>query len=114
MTEGEYQGVERRHDSGQSEQFVVIKSWHTVIIVLTLIVTASMAYKGLNDANEDNARRIRELEQRPAVTRDMYDVGQQTIKERLDRIEGKLDSQDIRNFRSDADASGVLQKKRNH
>lgn len=106
-----YIANERRRPGDKGDQFLIVKSWHTTIIVITLIVGVVLAYGTLRDGNDENTRRIRDLEQRPTVTRDVYDIGQRSIEKRLDRIDAKLDSQDVRNVGIDRSAARAVEKK---
>lgn len=91
-------GQDRRHDAGpQSEQFVVVKSWHTVIIVVTLMVTLVLSYGSLRDRLDEHTRAIEELKSRPQVSKPELEA----IDHRLERIERKLDAQDLRDFQRD-------------
>lgn len=96
MSPTKYTGEERRKNG--SEQFIVVKSWHTVIIVLTLIASALLSYARLRDTVDDHERRIREEETKPVVTKEVYEMGQKSIEHRLDRIDQKLEAQDLREF----------------
>lgn len=94
-TEVEYQGIDRRKSRGQSEQFIVIKSWQVLISVLTIIVLATLYIGSLRDGHDEDARRIRDLEMQPRVTQQSIDE----LNRRLDRLESKIDAQDLREFR---------------
>lgn len=92
-----YAGEERRLDPPpiQSEQFIVVKSWHTLIIVLTVVVGIVLSYGAVRDQTDENTRRIRDLEQRPAVTQQSVD----DLNRRLGRLEDKIDAQDLREYK---------------
>jgi hypothetical protein len=89
-----YDGVERRHNSSASEQFVVVKSWHTVLILITLIAGIILSYGSVRDQTDENTRRIRDLEQRPQVSQQSVDE----LNRRLERLEQRFDTQDLREY----------------
>ena len=91
-----YEGIDRRQHTGKIDQFLVIKSWHTVIIVLSIIVSITLAYASLRDGHDEDARRIHDLEQRPAVSQESIN----DLNYRLQRLELKLDRQDLNEFDS--------------
>jgi hypothetical protein len=93
------------------ESFVIIKSWHTVIIVLTLIVTGTVGFANLRDQGDENTRRIEDLERRPTISPQLYDANQEATREHLNRIEHKLDLQDVRNFKIDSDPDSYRKKR---
>lgn len=94
--------TERLSNSERGEQFVVIKSWHTVIIVLSLIVTGVFSYATLESATSENSRRIHDIEQRPAPSQESID----NLNWRLKRLELKLDQQDERAFQQSIASEG--------
>lgn len=91
----EYTGVDRRRSGQHSEQFIVVKSWQVLIFILTLIVSATLYIGSLRDGHEEDARRIRDLEMQPRVTQQSIDE----LNRRLDRLETKIDAQDLREYR---------------
>ena len=95
----------------KQDSFVIIKSWHTVIIVLTLIVTGTVGFANLRDQGDENTRRIEDLERRPQISPEVYEANQEATREHLNRIEHKLDLQDVRNFKIDSDPD-YFKKKR--
>ena len=101
-----YEGIERRQKPERSDQFVVIKSWHTVIIVLSIIVSVTLGYASLRDGNDENTRRIHDLEQRPTVSQESIN----DLNYRLQRLELKLDQQDIRDFKRLGEAPSSYKK----
>jgi hypothetical protein len=105
-----YVASERRRSGDKGDQFLIVKSWHTTIIVITLIVGVVLAYGTLRDGNDENTRRIRDIELRPSVTREVYDIGQRSIEKRLDRIDAKLDAQDVRNVGVDRSTARAAAK----
>lgn len=93
----EYAGVDRRQAQGDREpdHFIVVKNWHTFIIVLTLVVSAVLAYATLRDDSAEYRRRLETLESRPQVSQESID----NLNRRLERIERKWDDQDLEQFR---------------
>lgn len=89
-----YTGVERRHGSSTSEQFVVIRSWHVLILVISILVSITLFAGNLRDSNDENSRRIRDLEQRPQVSQQSVDE----LNRRLERLEQRFDAQDLREY----------------
>lgn len=77
--------------TSKSEQFIVVKSWATVLAVLTLLVSVIISYTALRDQANETERRVQKLEDRPNVSIDMYVAGQDALKDRLSRIERKID-----------------------
>lgn len=72
-------------------QIVQVKNWHVAMIFLLWIISFTTAFTTLRDENDESKRRIRDLEQRPVVTEQQYEQGQQALTDRLKRIEDKLD-----------------------
>lgn len=95
MATQSYSGPDRRAKHESSEQFIVIKSWHLVIIVLTLIVTVTLFVGSLRDGHDEDARRIRDIEMRPQVSQQSIDE----LNRRLNSLETRLNDQDLREFR---------------
>lgn len=97
----EYVGVDRRQTQGDREpdHFIVIKNWHTLIIVLTLLVSAVLAYASLRDDSAEYRRRLEILESRPQVSQESVD----NLNRRLERMERKWDEQDLEHFRQMGD-----------
>lgn len=73
---------------------VAVKNWHVVLTLITWLVVCTMAFSSLRAQSDEQERRIRDLEQRPAVTLQQYQDGQHVLEQRLDRIERKLDAAD--------------------
>jgi hypothetical protein len=94
-------GSDQRHYFEKSEQFVVVKSWHVVISILTLIIVTTLWFGSLRDDTANNTREIQEIK-RQNLTRDLYELGQKNTEKRLERIEQKLDAQDVRNWAIDS------------
>lgn len=86
-------------DERKPQQFVVLKTLHVVLVLLSWIVITVAQFVTLRDQSSDNQRRIEELENRPVVTRDLYENGQRAIEQRLERIENKLDAEQERRGR---------------
>lgn len=114
MDTAKYQGIERRfagrRQSDQpehaeaSEKFIIVKSWHIVISLLSLIVIVTLFFGSLRDDTIQNKQEIQEMKQQN-LTRDLYELGQKNTEQRLERIEKKLDAQDVRNFAADSAAT---------
>jgi quinol-cytochrome oxidoreductase complex cytochrome b subunit len=116
MKTAEYTGTERRVSERRqvalpekSEQFIIVKSWHILISVITLIVVITLFFGSLRDDTINNTREIQEMKQQN-LTRDLYELGQKNTEQRLERIEKKLDAQDVRNFAADTAASRKSKK----
>lgn len=75
---------------------IVVKNWQVFLTLLLWLVTMVAGFTQLHDHAEESSRRIRDLEQRPVVTQQQYEEGQQALKTRLDRIENKIDNAEIR------------------
>ena len=73
------------------DNFFLIRSWHTLILVLTVVIGMALSYASTRDQTNQNTQDIQELKQR-ALTRDLYEASQEDIKQRLDRLEKKIDS----------------------
>jgi plastocyanin domain-containing protein len=94
MSEQDYQGEERRHtptgrrrkDFQRGEQFIVIKSWQTLVVLLTLIATLVLSYGTLQERESQDRLDIRELKEH-SISRDQFE----SLDKRLARIEDKLD-----------------------
>jgi hypothetical protein len=82
-----------RDDSVSSENgsVVTVKNWHVFLTIASWLVIVAMAFASLRAQNDENERRIRDLELRPAVTQQQYEDGQHVLEQRLDRIERKID-----------------------
>lgn len=74
----------------QPSRPIIVKDWHVVTLFLGMILTAVISFVTVRDQSDENARRIRELEQRK-VDRDILDNYQQAIKERFDHLEKLID-----------------------
>lgn len=78
------------------QQFVVIKSWHAISVILVLLgwLAFSVAYAvSTRDQTIENTRRIETLENRTYISTDAYQNEERAIEQRLDRIERKIDAQ---------------------
>jgi hypothetical protein len=96
-----YEGEERRHSSGRrhkdfqrGEQFIVIKSWQTLLVILTLIGGLVLSYGTLQERESQDRLDIRELKEH-SIAKDQF----QSLDKRLERIEKKLDDQEFRDFK---------------
>lgn len=90
--------LEREMD--KRDEFVVVKSWHTLIIVLSLLITGVLAYASLRDQVTEDHRRVTDMEQN-RLTKELYDAGQKETERRLANIEQKLDQRETRDFKRD-------------
>lgn len=70
---------------------VKVRDWSFLIGVVTSFALLIMWLTNLHAQAEETERRVRELEARPTVTYQQYKDGQDEIKERLKRIETKID-----------------------
>ncbi len=77
---------------------VTVKNWHVLLTLLTWLVICAMAFANLRAQGEENERRIRDLELKPAVTEQQYEDGQRVLEQRLDRIERKIDGGDRQRY----------------
>jgi hypothetical protein len=80
--------------NGDSGGVVTVKNWTVVLAFATWLVSGGALYATMKAQADDNARRIQELEQRPTVTLPQYQEGQEYLKQRLDRLERKIDDID--------------------
>jgi hypothetical protein len=83
-------------ESNSGGQVMQVKNWHVVLTLLLWLIGGAMAFATLRAQADETERRVLELEKRPTVTYDQYQDGQQAIKERLTRIENKLDAEQRR------------------
>jgi hypothetical protein len=75
---------------------IIVKNWQVFLTLLLWLVSMAAGFTRLHDHAEESARRIQQLEQRPVVTEQQYADGQRVLTQRLDRIENKLDTAEIR------------------
>jgi hypothetical protein len=89
--------VDRRRDNHDREpdHFIVVRNWHTLLIVLSIIVSAVLAFGSLHDDSVEYRRRIESLENRPQVSQESID----NLNKRLERIEKRWDAEDLEKFR---------------
>jgi hypothetical protein len=76
----------------KSEQFIIVRSWHLVILVLGLIVSSVLSYGKLQAQADESQRRIQDLEHKPVVTEFEFDMRMRALEQRLERIERKIDA----------------------
>lgn len=81
-------------DSGG--KVLIVKNWTVVLSLITWTILCVGAFFTVKAQTDENSRRILDLENRPTVTLQQYQDGQEVLKQRLDRIERKLDAQDAR------------------
>lgn len=94
-----YKGPERRQNGG-GDQFIIVRSWQTFLIVVGIVISSVFAFGTLRDTAAESERRIHDLEMH-TLTIETYQAGQNATEQRLQRIENKLDAQDVREFTRD-------------
>ena len=87
-----------------TEPKVIIKGWHALAIVGSIIITVTLAYGTVADQTKRNTDEINELKQK-ALTRELYEAGQDSLEKRLDRIERKVDDLDLREWKKEAETA---------
>lgn len=83
--------AEPKVNGEKSEQFLIVRSWHVLIVLTGLIVSGVLSYGKLQAQAEESARRVQELEHKPVMTEFEFDNRMRGVEQRLDRIENKLD-----------------------
>ena len=90
-----------------NEQYFVIKGWHTLLLCLILLGGIVLSYGTVRDHTDQNTEDIRDLKNRPQITKQDVD----NLNYRLTRIENKIDAQDIQQFRRDAEATAAPKRR---
>lgn len=76
----------------QSRQFLVVKSWHTFLLVVTLLGSMIFSYATLRSEVSANAQQIEQMNREHARREQVEDL-KQDLQRRLERIENKLDQE---------------------
>ena len=78
---------------GTGGNVLTVKNWHVLLVLVSWLVLAVMAFTNLRAQAEEEDRRIRDLEAKPTITYQQYADGQHNLEQRLERIERKLDAE---------------------
>jgi hypothetical protein len=69
---------------------IVIKGWHHILLIATLLVSVVISYATLRSSADENSRRVRDLET-GTLRKEQFDLAMQEMRGRLERIERKVD-----------------------
>jgi hypothetical protein len=75
----------------KERRIIIVKNWQIAVGILTLAGQILFAYATMDARNDENSRRIRDLEQKHFVDWDTFNNYQKGLESQLNRIEGKIE-----------------------